>query len=149
MMPQSLAAIYVHIVFSTRDRTPCLSESQTRTELHAYLGGIAKNLGCQPLGIGGVADHVHVLVRMSKTVALSDLIRDLKANSSSWVKQWVPGFAWQAGYGAFSFAADALAAGQRYVAEQEAHHATVSFQDELRRLLRESGQEWDETYLWD
>jgi REP element-mobilizing transposase RayT len=148
-MPQSLAAIYIHIVFSTRDRIPFLTESQTSTELHSYLGGIAKNLGCQPLGVGGVADHVHVLVRMSKTVALSDLIRDLKANSSSWVKQRVPSFAWQAGYGAFSFAADALAAEQKYVAEQEAHHAKVSFQDELRRLLRESGQEWDETYLWD
>jgi putative transposase len=148
-MPQSLAAVYVHIVFSTRDRVPMVQDPSTRAELHAYLGGIARNLGCPPLGIGGTADHVHILLRVAKTIALADLVRSLKSNSSSWAKTRVPEFAWQAGYGAFSFAADALPAEQRYVAQQEEHHAKVSFQDELRRLLRENGLEWDEAYLWD
>ncbi len=147
-MPQSLAAVYLHVVFSTKGRTPWI-QGDLRHELHAYIGGIAKNLGCQPLGVGGVEDHVHVLVRLSKTVAVANLVRDLKANSSSWAKTRVANFAWQAGYGAFSFGADALAAEQRYVANQEAHHAKESFQDELRRLLAASGTEWDETYLWD
>ncbi len=147
-MPQSLAAVYVHLVFSTKDRAPLIGR-EIRSDLHAYLGGIAKNLGCQPLGIGGTEDHVHILTRLSKTVAIAGLVRDLKSNASSWAKGHVPNFAWQAGYGAFSFGAGALATEQRYVANQEEHHKKESFKDELRRLLRESGTEWDETYLWD
>lgn len=146
-MPQSLSAVYVHIVFSTRDRAP-LIHNDVREELHSYLGGIAKNIGCQPLGVGGVEDHVHILVRLSKTVTVAALIRDLKSNSSSRAKSRERNFAWQAGYGAFSFAADALPSQQRYVANQQSHHSRESFQDELRRMLLESGTDWDETYVW-
>jgi putative transposase len=147
-MPQSLSAVYLHIVFSTKGRTPLIRDD-FRDELHAYIGGIAKNLGCQPLGVGGTDDHVHILARLSKTVTIAALIRDLKSNSSAWAKGRVPQFAWQSGYGAFSFGPEALATEQRYVAHQAEHHSRESFQDEVRRLLRASGVEWDEGYLWD
>lgn len=148
-MPQSLASLNLHIVFSTKDRLPFLAERDLREQMHAYLGGIAKNKGCQPLGIGGVEDHVHILVGLSRSITVADLIRDLKSNSSSWGKKGVPAFSWQSGYGAFTFGSRDLERERLYVRNQEQHHSKHSFQDEFREFLRESGLEWDEKYVWD
>ena len=85
-MPQSLVQVYLHVVFSTKDRQPFLREQNVRTELHAYLAGTCKNLGVDSLQVGGVEDHVHLCCRLSKTLAISDLIAELKRESSKWIK---------------------------------------------------------------
>ena len=151
-MAQSLAVLYVHIVFSTKGRHPFLQDGSFRSEAHTYLGGTSAHLGCPPLVVGGTKDHVHILARQAKNVALSDWIRDLKSNSSTWIKEQRPAisrFAWQAGYGAFSVDMTRIEVVRNYILGQEAHHKKVTFQDELRRILIEHGIEPDEAHLWD
>jgi len=151
-MPQSLVQVYVHIVFSTKDRQPFLNEPTLRGQLHAYLAGICKKQESPALIVGGVADHVHLLVRLAKVGAISDLIRDLKRNSTIWLKEAEPtksDFHWQQGYGAFSISPGHLDALTRYITNQEEHHRTISFKEELRRLCRKYGVELDEKYVWD
>jgi|SRR5579862_2083052 len=151
-MSQSLALLYVHLVFSTKGRKPFLADKGMRAELWSVIGGIANHLGSQSLIVGGTEDHVHILARQSKTVAPADWIRDLKSNSSSWVKETDPrlaDFAWQAGYGAFSVGPGGIERVRQYIVDQEAHHRKFSFQDELRAILREHGVTPDEAHLWD
>ena len=151
-MPQSLSAVYVHIVFSILDRRPFLQEPVLLAEMHAYLGGTSDKLGCQPLLIGGVADHVHILARQGRTIALSDWVGKLKSSSSGWIKERQPSltrFAWQAGYGAFSVGVAEVEHVRQYIRGQEEHHRTWSFQDEFRKLLQESGMDWNEKHVWD
>ena len=151
-MSQSLVQVYLHIVFSTKDRRPFLRDQMLRERRHAYLAGICKNQGAPSLKVGGTADHVHILCRMSKTLAISGLIQELKRESSKWVKQQSPhasSFYWQACYGAFSVSpshADALV---EYIENQEEHHRRESFEDEFRRLCEKYGIELDERYAWD
>ena len=151
-MPQSLAQIYLHVVFSTKNRAPFLQNKPFREELHKYLGGACRNLKSPSLVIGGVEDHVHILCRQSKNISASNLIRELKRESSKWVKQEEPklqSFYWQLGYGAFSISPAHVDALREYILNQEAHHQTETFQDELRRLCRKYGVELDERYCWD
>jgi REP-associated tyrosine transposase len=151
-MPQSLSAVYVHIVFSTKDRRPFLSDEPLRRQLYAGLASISRRLECPSLAIGGVADHVHLLGRQSRSITLADRVRDLKRLSSPWVKEQDPSlsqFAWQAGYGAFSVDPSGLEGVRQYIDGQEVHHRVTSFQDELRRLFRDADVEWDEKYVWD
>ncbi len=149
-MPQSLSQIYLHLVFSTKNRQPFLRNQALRDAMHAYLAGICRNLGCPATKIGGVADHVHVSCRLGRTVAPADLLRDLKRPSSIWAKEHgIAAFQWQAGYGAFSVSPSDLAEIEAYIAHQEEHHRRETFQDEFRRLLRAYGLEWDERYVWD
>src|SRR5437763_7898767 len=124
-MPQSLAALYVHLVYSTKERTPLLAP-EWRPQLFAVMGGIARNKKCVLLESGGVLDHIHALVSLHREERVADLVRDLKANSSNWIHQHVPGlsaFAWQAGYAAFSVGYRELAAIRPYIAGQEIHHS--------------------------
>ena len=151
-MPQSLSAVYVHIVFSTKERRPFIQALDLRTELHAYLGGVSNRLGCAPLIVGGVQDHVHILARQSRTITLANWVRDLKTSSSSWLKPREPSlsrFSWQAGYGAFSVDAGGIDHVRAYIRDQEEHHRSWSFQDEFRKLLREHDLTWDEKHVWD
>ena len=151
-MSQSLAQIYVHIVYSTKDRRPFLHDQSIRDELHRYLGGTCNNLDCPVLCVGGVADHVHILCRLGRTIAIADLVKELKRDSSKWLKEKSPDLAdfyWQNGYGAFSISPGHVEALRAYIARQEEHHRTESFQDEFRRLLTKYGLEWDERYVWD
>jgi putative transposase len=151
-MPQSLAQIYLHIVFSTKNRRPFLDDSGLREQMHRYLNGIAQGVGCPLLAVGGVADHVHLLCRMSRTITVADLLRNLKRDSSIWFKA-IEGsakdFEWQSGYGAFSISPGHVAAVTHYLESQESHHATVTFQDEFRRLLQKYEVEFDERFVWD
>ena len=105
-MPQSLAQIYLHIVFSTKNREPLIS-GDTLPRLHAYLAGAGNAIGCPVVIVGGVADHVHLLLRLSRSITISDTLKSLKTESSKWMKSAAacPGFAWQAGYGVFSVSA--------------------------------------------
>ncbi len=151
-MPQSLAQVYLHLVFSTKDRRPFLQRRPLREELHRYLGGTCRALDSPSLIVGGVADHVHLLCRLSRTHSLAELLHGLKRESSKWLKEREPelaDFHWQAGYGAFSISPAHVEPVRAYIANQEEHHRTVSFQDELRRLLKKYGVEYDERYLWD
>jgi len=148
-MPQSLAIVLVHIVFSTKDRAPRLT-ADVRASLFPYIGGVLRNVECPLLQIGGVEDHVHLLVRLPRTMTLAQIVEKTKTSTSKWLKtQDLDGFAWQAGYGAFSVGADGADRAIRYIQSQEDHHRKVSFQDELRALMREAGLEIDERYVWD
>jgi putative transposase len=151
-MPQSLAQLYTHLVFSTKHRTRYLKDDALRAKLHAYLAGACKNLKSPSLMIGGVEDHVHILCRLSKTVAASELVRELKRESSKWVKSQstrLTMFQWQNGYGAFSISPSHVGDLTRYIAHQAGHHRTETFQDELRRLCGKYGIDIDERYVWD
>ena len=151
-MPQSLAQIYVHLVFSTKERRPFLKDQQFREDTHAYLAGTCKGLESPCLIVGGVEDHVHVLCRLSRTHSVADLVKELKRSSSLWIKREAPqleAFHWQDGYGAFSVSPSHVEALKRYIADQEGHHRRESFQDEFRRLLKKYGVEYDERYVWD
>ena len=151
-MPQSLAQIYLHIVFSTKDRRPLLADATIRDEMHHYLGGICNNLECPILRVGGVADHVHILCRFGRTISVAELVQEVKRESSKWVKtksDLLQDFHWQNGYGAFSASPARVEPLRTYIATQEEHHRAVSFQDELRRLLKKYGLECDERYVWD
>jgi len=151
-MAQSLAKILVHTVFSTKERRPFLRDNIPRDELHHYLGGILRHHNCQPIIVGGVADHVHLLSALSRTLTAADLVKELKRGSSIWIKTRAPelqDFAWQSGYGMFSIGFSQIETLREYIAGQEAHHARVSFQDEFRQLLRRYEVEFDERYVWD
>lgn len=150
-MGQSLVQIYVHIVYSTKDRKPFLQDSNRRRRLHAYLAGIFSGQGSPALIIGGVEDHIHVLCRLGKTVDVSNLIRESKKDSSAWVKQelQIPDFYWQTGYGAFSVSPAHIPLVTEYIRNQEDHHRSVSFQDEFRKLCAKYDVEIDERYVWD
>jgi putative transposase len=151
-MPQSLVKIYVHIVFSTKDRQPFLRDAAIRNRLHAYLQGICANQKCPALRVGGVEDHVHILCRLSKTLDVSTLIRELKRDSSSWVKSEdsrLSDFYWQRGYAALSVSPGHVPGLIGYIEDQEEHRRRETFQDEVRRLCRKYGVELDERYAWD
>src|SRR6476659_5250275 len=138
-MPQSLAKILVHAVFSTKDRRPFLRDLAIREELHRYLGGILNNLDCQPITVGGVEDHVHLLCALSRTCPAAEMVKELKRGSSLWLKTKSPNlqdFAWQNGYGIFSVGFSQKASVCDYIAGQEEHHRKISFQDEFRLLLK-------------
>ena len=151
-MAQSLAKILLHVVFSTKDRQPFSRDKPIRAELHRYHGGILENLGCQPLIIGGVEDHVHLLFVLSRTSAAAEIIKEVKRSSSVWLKRRSPDlaeFAWQSGYGVFSIGFSQVEAVRAYIARQEEHHRKASFQDEFRELLRRYEITFDERYVWD
>lgn len=148
-MPQSLSRIMIHLIFSTKGRAPLLSP-EIRDQLFPYFTGILRNHGCQAIRIGGVEDHVHLLFALSRTLSVAQVTEKLKTSSTKWIKStWSIDFAWQGGYGAFSVGRTETDRIVAYIANQEQHHRTASFQDELRKLLEESGIEYDERYLWD
>jgi REP element-mobilizing transposase RayT len=150
-MSQSLTQIYLHIVFSTKDRMPFLADSGFRDRVHAYLAGICKNLECPALIVGGVDDHAHTLCRFGKTIAVATLIQELKRDSSKWIKSEesrLGDFHWQAGYGAFSISPSHVDGLRAYIQNQDEHHRRESFQDEFRRLCKKYGTEIDERYVW-
>ena len=151
-MPQSLSAVYIHLVFSTKERQPFLRDRDTRESLHAYLGGISKTLDCSPIIVGGIEDHVHLLARFGRTITQAEWVKELKRVSNLWLKQQsrtYADFQWQGGYADFSVSPSNLERVKKYIANQEDNHRKLSFQDELRALLRKHKVEWDERYVWD
>lgn len=150
-MPQSLAQILVHVVFSTKNREALLADD-IRDELHAYIGGIAEHQKGTLLKAGSVADHIHLLIAHPRTCAPADLVQEIKTGSSKWLKtkgtQYTD-FHWQGGYGIFSISPAHRPALEAYIANQTEHHLKVTFQDEYRRLLNKYSIEHDERYMWD
>jgi len=149
-MPQSLSKVLVHLIFSTKHREP-LIVPEVRPRLHAYIVGILENLKSPSLQTGGVADHVHVLFALGRTISQADLVEEVKRSSSKWMKAdgGVLGFSWQTGYGAFSIGESQADTVIRYIQNQEEHHRTVTFQDEFRRFLERYRVAYDERYVWD
>ena len=150
-MPQSLAQILVHLVFSTKNREAVLGDD-IRDELHAYIGGIVENQKGTLLKAGSVADHIHLLITQPRTCAPSDLVQEIKTGSSKWLKTkgtQYANFHWQGGYGIFSISPSHRPALEVYIGDQAEHHRVVTFQEEYRRLLQKYGIEYDERYVWD
>ena len=150
-MPQSLARIYLHLIFSTKGRAPIIND-QIREPVHSYMATVLKNLGCHANLINSVDDHIHLLFELGRTVAVSKVVEDVKKSSSKWVKTQptcVADFSWQNGYGVFSVSHSNFDAVRDYIAGQHEHHRRRTFQDELRALLEKHGVEYDERYVWD
>jgi len=140
-----------HVVFSTKNRSPIIGNSY-RERLHQYIGGIVQLKGGQLLSIGSTTDHIHLAIKLRPVEALSRTIGDVKSNSSKWINDerlMNSHFAWQAGYGAFSFSESQLKALIGYIESQEAHHRTNTFQEEYIALLKRHNISYDLVYIWD
>ncbi|MEI6350748.1 MAG: IS200/IS605 family transposase [Verrucomicrobiota bacterium] len=150
-MPQSLSNVILHLVFSTKDRLTLIGPS-VRSELHAFLAGTIRAAGCECLRVGGPADHVHFAIRFSRTKTIAELVEDIKTASSKWTKAQSPdlaGFAWQRGYAVFSVGPGDKQALLDYIDNQEEHHRTRTFQEEVRSFLKKYEVAYDERYVWD
>jgi len=150
-MSQSLAKLLVHIIFSTKNRLPVLTDP-IRPQLWRYMAGTLQALDSPALQVGGASDHIHILCRLSKNIAVCKLIEEVKKESSKWLKRQGPdlaSFYWQAGYGAFGIGLRAVDATVHYILRQEQHHQRLSFQQEYRRFLAKYEISYDERYVWD
>ena len=150
-MPQSLAKLHVHLVFSTKNRERLLVDEDA-SDLHAYMGGTLKGMSCVPIEINTEPDHAHVLFLLGRTVPLSDVVRGLKKSATDWLRMRAPryaGFHWQAGYGAFSVSQSAVGDVRVYIQNQREHHRVKTFQEEFRAFLTKHDIEFDERYVWD
>ena len=148
-MSDSYTNLLYHIVFSTKDRQPLITDAY-ESRLHDYIGGTIRNLGGVSLGINSTEDHVHVLAKLRPDKAVSDVLRDLKANASGWMHDVFPelkDFSWQRGYGAFTVSASNVAKVQDYIARQKEHHQKQSFRDEFIEFLKANGIEYNEKYI--
>jgi REP element-mobilizing transposase RayT len=147
-MSSTYLSLHYHITFSTKHREPLIADMWI-TRLHEYLGGTVKGLDGFPQGVGGVADHVHLLVGLKATHCLADFMRELKKSSSAWVHDElkVPDFAWQEGYAAFTVSPTARGGVKRYIAHQAEHLRAKSYREELIELLAAAEVEYDERFL--
>jgi putative transposase len=150
-VPQSLSKVILHIIFSTKNRELWL-DSEVRPRMHAYLATICRDLAAEFVHVGGMADHVHIVATLPRSLSQADLIEQIKKTSSKWIKTLdgrYRGFSWQRGYSAFSVSPSQLEAVVEYVETQQEHHCTRAFQEEYRELLRRHGVNFDERYVWD
>jgi REP element-mobilizing transposase RayT len=149
-MANTYTQIYIHVVFAVQERAGILKK-EWREELFKYIAGILRNQGVKLLAIGGVEDHIHSLLALNPKIALSDMIRDVKANSSKFIneKGFVRGkFYWQEGFGAFSYSRSQIDKVAKYILNQEKHHDTKSFRDEYIEFLNKFEVDYDEKYLF-
>ena len=148
-MPQTLSFNLVHIIFSTKNRAPLIANGMIPT-LHAYLAGTARKLDCECFRVGGVADHVHLAMRLAATRTAAKVVSEIKTGSSMWMKeQGMRNFAWQRGYALFSVSPADVGALLTYIDGQKAHHAKRGFQDEMRAVFEKYHIGFDERYVWD
>jgi len=148
-MPQSLAKVNVHIVFTTKYGQELIID-EVRGELHSYVIGVLSNLGSYTYEIYANPDHIHILCTLPRTITMADLVSKIKTTSSKWLKnKGVPVFYWQDGYGIFSVSSSKVEAVRKYIKNQPQHHKEVDCKDEFRLFLKENGIEYDERYVWD
>ena len=150
-MPHSFPHILIHYVFSTKNRQPFLTED-IRPRVFNYMGGIARKNDIQPQIIGGVEDHVHMLVLLPKTLSIAKAIQLIKGGSSRWIHDEFPQlkhFAWQIGYGAFSVSLSNKEYVMNYIKRQKEHHRKKTFKEEFVEFLEKHNIEYDERYIWD
>lgn len=149
-MAQTLTSLYVHVIFSTKNRTNLILP-EIEKELFAYIGGILNNNESKLLSANGTQNHIHLLISISKNIGLSKVIGDIKRDSSKWLKtkhRDLQSFKWQDGYGAFSVGYTQIEDVKKYIANQKIHHSEIGFEDELRYFLRKYNVEYDEQYIW-
>src|SRR6267154_4283081 len=150
-MPQSLSAILIHLVFSTKNREPLITPA-IETELHPYMAKIFRELKSPSLTIDGTSDHLHILFSLGRVIKVADLVEEVKTESSKWIKTKGREFRnlhWQKGYGAFSIGQANVMALKRYILGQKVHHRRITFQDEYREFLKLYEVDYDERYVWD
>ncbi len=150
IMSQSLSQLYIHIVFSTKHRHPYLADNQLRDRLYQYINKICIHYQCHLLAVGGISDHIHLLISLNKKISASKIIEKIKTSTSKWIKSThinLRHFYWQNGYGAFSVSQSSIDAVIKYIENQENHHKTLSFKDELKKLLLAYKINYDEKYL--
>jgi len=150
-MAQSLAKIYIHLIFSTKNREPVIGDG-IRADLHSYLAGICRDLDSPALEINTEPDHAHILFALSRTKTLGDVVSQIKRGASVWLKTKIKGYAkfhWQNGYGAFSVSQSNVEDVRNYIRTQREHHKKTTFQDEFRTFLKRHEIEFDERYVWD
>jgi REP-associated tyrosine transposase len=150
-MPQSLAKIYLHLVFSTKDRDRVIHDA-IRPDLHAYFGGVLHGMGCAPIEINSEPEHTHLLFLMSRTYSMAQVVEGLKTSSNQWLKAHgnrFDRFSWQRGYAAFSVSQSNADEVRSYIRNQREHHKKITFQDEIRAFLKRQDVEIDERYVWD
>ncbi len=150
-MASTFTRVLLHIVFSTKGRRDLITP-EAEQHLYGYIGGVCRGNFSTMLTAGGTANHAHLLVSFGKTVAIADLLLQIKRDSSAWIKRdghASSEFRWQEGYGAFSIGESGVEPLRRYIATQKEHHRTITFEDEMRSLLRKYNVEFDERYVWD
>jgi REP element-mobilizing transposase RayT len=148
-MPQSLANILIHVIWSTKERRPLIADD-VRAQLHGYMAGILKNIESPALVINSVSDHAHILCQLSKNIAACKLVEEAKKSSSKWMKeQGVVEFAWQNGYGVFSVSQSNVDAVREHIEQQAEHHKKRDFKDEFREFCKRYNVPIDEHYVWD
>jgi REP element-mobilizing transposase RayT len=150
-MSQSLTQLYVHLVFSTKYRKHLILP-EIQTELYNYIGGILNNIECTPIQIGGITDHIHILLCLSKKITLIKMVEEVKRSSSKWLKIKHPElseFYWQNGYGAFTVGYTQIDSVIKYIQNQQQHHSKHTYQDEYRLFLNKYKISFDEKYVWD
>ena len=150
MIPMSYISSYFHCVFSTKERRRLITP-ELRERLWPFLGGVARQNKMKAIEIGGVADHVHILLSLPSTMAVAKALQLIKGGSSKWIHETFPEhrlFAWQEEYGAFSVSVSQLDKTIEYIKGQEVHHRKMTFQEEFLALLKKHRIEYDERYLW-
>jgi putative transposase len=150
-MPSTYSSLLYHIIFSTKHREPLITPA-LREKLYLYVAGILRGQDGLALEIGGMPDHLHLVIRIKPDVSVSEIVRLVKANSSKWANERLTGmgrFAWQRGFGAFTVSSSQLDAVRQYVRTQEDHHRVRTFQEEFVDFLKRHGIEFDERYVWD
>ena len=150
-MPQSHTCLHIHLIFSTRNRAPLITDG-VRDDLHSYMATVLQNLNCTPLRINSVEDHAHLLFNLARTATVSKAVEDTKKASSKWIKtqgsEFDP-FSWQSGYGAFAVSESNLDNVRQYIIDQREHHRKKTFQEEYRQFLQRHQIDYDERYVWD
>lgn len=150
-MPQSLSCVHIHLVFSTKNRIPFIDDA-VRDDLHRYMAGTFAKIDCPAVLINSVEDHIHSLFVLSRTIAICDVVENVKSSSSKWIKtqgSQYSDFAWQGGYGDFGVSASDVDTVRAYIGNQRAHHRRITYQDEYRAILNKHNMTFDERYVWD
>ncbi|HEY3875805.1 MAG TPA: IS200/IS605 family transposase [Candidatus Kapabacteria bacterium] len=146
-MPSSYAALYYHLVWSTKYREP-LIQPEWKDRLYAYIGGILRERECKLLVAGGIEDHVHLLCSLGREDSIRDTVQAMKTNSSKWLRTELrPHFHWQDGYGAFSVSPSAIAPVDGYIRNQEEHHRKLTFEEEMLAIFKACGIECDPRFF--
>ena len=148
-MSHSFSKVYLHLVFSTKFREDILPKYKLK-EIHSYVAGTLKEKQCVPLAVGGTTNHIHIFYVQPRSIAMSEIVRHVKSNSSKWISENICPFNWQKGYGIFSVSPSHVERVKTYIHNQEQHHAGgISYKDEFRRIAKKYNIEIDEKYAWD
>ena len=146
-MPHTYAQNVIHIVFSTKYRSKSISK-EFQPRMWAYVAGVCKNHGIFVHAVGGMDDHIHLLIQVPPALSLAKAVLAIKSNSSRWATEQRNKFAWQQGYAAFSVSSSRIPAVVRYIQNQESHHRRMTFEAEMVALLKKHGVEFDPNFVF-